>query len=227
MRYFIIFLLLSVTLSLFCSNPIAVISGMKGEISIIRGEEQLTAKTGDLLFDADEIVSGIESFASIRFVDNGATAKLFPNSILIVQGYVVDGKLSKKSSVEKGRFLSKVNINSGQYMVETPNTVASVKGTEFLVGYDNFMTNVIVRSGEVDIENKITGDTVTATSDQGYSIDENGQQEELSIDDIEEIDDDFGNEEVQESFIERKTFEVEIRDAAGNIKKVRITYEQD
>ncbi|MCK9330049.1 MAG: FecR domain-containing protein [Candidatus Cloacimonetes bacterium] len=226
MKYLNLLIILFLFVGLFSESPIAVIAGMKGDVSVFRNEEKNTIKTGDLLYNADEVSSGIESFASIRFVDNGATAKLFPNSVLIIQGEFIDGKLSKRNILNKGSFLSKVNVDSGQYLVETPNIVASVKGTEFLVGYENLLSYIFVNSGEVEIENKITGDFLTAKNGQGYSINENGDISDIDNQIIEDFQDDFDNETPENSF-ESKTFDIEIQDADGNIKKVRITYEEE
>lgn len=225
MKKIILLSLLVLFCTLIFSSPIAVISGMKGDISISRNEERFNAKTGDLLNNNDELISGIESFASIRFIDNGATAKLFPNSVLVIHGENVDGKLSKRSSLERGNFLSKVNINSGPYVVETPNTVASVKGTEFLVGFENFITTVNVKSGEVDIESKVTGNTTSAGENEAFTIDEGGTIAGAQYVDPSSLDDFTDDVNPEDSIIESKIFEIEMIDKNGNIRKVRITYE--
>lgn len=214
-KIFLVFFI--VLFSILSSEPIAVIAGMKGDISLTRDNKKIAVKTGELLLDSDQLLSGSESFAAIRFIDNGATTKLFPNSVLIIYATSVDGQLSKRNNLRSGKIHSNVNPLSGQYIVETPNTVASVRGTDFTTEYENNITTIDVNEGEVEIESKLTGEKERAYGQESYSVNQNGQIEKGVYNPDSDSEPDTLD---AENFLE-----IEVINNDGVIKKVRINYE--
>lgn len=137
-RLLIVFTLIFVLATfLFAENPIAVMIKMKGDITLTRNAKKVTIKAGDILYHNDKIQSGNASYAALKYVDNGAFLKIFPNSIVSIK---IDGDkgLSKKSAnIEKGTVFSSINKKiKSQYTVESPTTVASVKGTKYISNFD-------------------------------------------------------------------------------------------
>ncbi len=249
--------LLTVILVMFVmlnAQSVAVIAGMKGKISIIRDNKYLTAKSGDVLKNADEIQSGEESYAAIRFADNGATTKLFPNSTMVINASI-DGKImNKRNSISKGTAHSKVTPKSGNYIIETPNTVASVKGTDFITTYENNITTVGVIEGEVEVKSKNSDKTQDAKANDVYQVDDDGNVDELEDSNYieqnteDENQDQQGNQgeqgdqgqnegsqqgsgstgtdySQQPGGPQEKVLEIEIQKPDGIKKKVRIRYE--
>lgn len=223
--------LLLITLSLICfylgAQNIAVIAGMKGKIIIVRNNHNINAKTGEIIKNNDEIQSGEESYAAIRFVDNGATTKLFPNSILVINANKSGKTLNKTNSIVKGTAHSKVTPKTGNYIVETPNTVASVKGTDFLTAFENNITTVGVYEGEVEIKSKNTEKTVRSKANEVYSVDEKGNLNQAENNDFLN-----NNQSQSQSNLtppapnpNQNILEIEIQKPDGTKKKVRITYE--
>lgn len=235
MKKILLSLLLLTFFSIVYAQNVAAIAGMKGNIKILRDKKTIIAKTGDIIKNADEISSGEESFAAIRFIDNGATTKLFPNSIIIISASVEGNTLNKRNSISKGTARSQVSPRSGNYIVETPNTVASVKGTDFLATYEDFLTTIGVIDGEVEVRNKTSDRSIDANANDVIQGDDEGNLD--SIDDSSYIKNNL-DEEAAEGQVyggsddnnftdtaDRHSLEIELVDPDGTIKKVRISYE--
>ncbi len=232
MKKIIIYIIIMLAAALSYAQNIAVIAGMKGKITINRANRTIVAKTGETLKNNDEIQSGEESYAAIRFVDNGATTKLFPNSILVISANKSGNLLNKTNNIAKGTAHSKVTPKTGNYIVETPNTVASVKGTDFITSYENNTTTVGVYEGEVEIKSKNTEKTVSSKANEVYSVDEQGNLNQEENTDFLNQNQGAANQNLtppappaQNPPSNPNILEIEIQKPDGTKKKVRITYE--
>lgn len=207
------------------AEPVAYLIQGKGNVQIIRDKKQIKFKNGELLFNNDEIKTAGESFAAIKYSDGGAAVKVFPNSIIKVSAVKQDKKLNKSTTLQMGSLYSKVNNKiKGNYQVETPSTVASVKGTGFItkLGKDR-RTYVIVMEGEVLVQNKESGNTksvgpgLTATSEENGDVNlEDTKPGDVSEQELREME-----ATNQESL---KSMKIQVTDDNGNIKYIEITY---
>ena len=73
------------SLSLFASDPVAIMLKAKGEIELNRNDEKTKAEEGQNLINKDELVSKEQAFAVVKFIDGSSNVKLFPNSILTIE----------------------------------------------------------------------------------------------------------------------------------------------
>jgi hypothetical protein len=127
--------------------------------------------------------------------------------------------------MKSGNVYSKVNNRiKGNYQVETPTTVASVKGTGFIsrISADK-KTLIIVLEGEVLVQNKISGKSRTVSAGYTAESDESGEisvyathEGSVSEQELREIE--ATNLDVQ------KTIRVQVTDDSGNIRYIDITY---
>ncbi|MCD4828298.1 MAG: FecR family protein [Candidatus Cloacimonetes bacterium] len=155
MKTMLIFLILLMSCLLFAEDPVAICMKVKGEVTVSRDGENAELATGAMLYHNDELMSAADSYAAVKFVDGSALLKLFPNSHLRLNATIEDGELNKRPYVERGGVYSRVMRRAGVYEVESPTTVASVKGTDFLVSVDEFgLTELITMSGVVSFRNK-------------------------------------------------------------------------
>jgi hypothetical protein len=140
---------------LLAENPIAVMVKMKGDVSLTRNTKKLSVKAGDVLYHNDKIQSGNTSYAALKYVDNGAYLKIFPNSVVTIKINAEKGISEKAATIEKGTIFSSINRKiKGHYVVESPTTVASVKGTKYLSNFDVDRTfYVYTTEGVVEAEN--------------------------------------------------------------------------
>ena len=163
-------LLLAVTLilsaNLLALDSVAVISASKGKVDLHRAAKMIKHKTGDFLQNNDEIRTGKESFAAYKYIDGSATVKVFSYSIVQVYASAKDKKLSKTVKLNKGSVFSQIKSDTGPFAVQTPTTVASVKGTGFLAKFDEQeQTKFIVTEGELEL--KILDNTETKSVSAG------------------------------------------------------------
>lgn len=151
-KYILLLLLTTVLLSFLSADAIALLIANKGKVSLDRAAAKIKFQKGELLMNNDVLRTGEESFAAYKYVDASATIKMFSNSVATLNAGK-DGKtLSKTVTVSKGNVLSNVKKGSGLFRINTPTTVASVKGTEFLTKVEEGgATTFIVSDGEVEV----------------------------------------------------------------------------
>ena len=118
---------------------IGQIKTLRGEVIIIRDNVKQPAKAGDLLKQADTIMTGDESSVGMTFIDNSRVSAGPRSRIELAQ-------FRFNPTTHEGTFLTKIirgtlaiisgNIakHSGKAMkVQTPTTLLGVRGTKFLI----------------------------------------------------------------------------------------------
>ncbi|MCB5253369.1 MAG: FecR family protein [Candidatus Cloacimonadaceae bacterium] len=217
-------LILSLATLLLATETVAILSVSKGKVSLERNKQDLIFKKGELLKNDDILRTKAESFAAYKFIDASSLVKLFSNSVVSISATQLGAKLSKKVNIERGSILSSVKSGSGAFAIHTPTTVASVKGTEFMTRVDeNGNSMFIVTDGEVELQIKVTGETVTVVKGKTANVDRRGgltvadsSPEDISSIELSELE---ANQE-----IEPTTIRIPVIDEAGNTKYIEITY---
>ncbi len=222
--YIITFILITMTF-LFAENPVALLFQAKGDVTLQREQqEETTVKKGGLLVNNDKLSTGGKSYAAVKYTDNGSLVKVFPWSIVTINGTRNGELLSKKVKLEAGQVFSKINSHmKDQYRLETSNTVASVKGTSFLTIIDPEGTTWIhMFKGLLEIQNTITGkkfnlepgNTAESRSDGEVNI---GPTPKLNAEIMDYIKGDIeGTQKIK----------VPLRDAEGNIRYIELEIEE-
>jgi len=118
---------------------IGQIKTVHGEVQILRRNTIQPARLGDLLEEADTLVTGTDSSVGITFIDNSRFA-VGPNSRIALTDFRFD------PTTQEGHFLTEVQrgslaIISGHIAkqspdamkVRTPITILGVRGTTFAV----------------------------------------------------------------------------------------------
>ena len=157
-------------ISLIAQESIGIALKVKGDVVLTHKEEDQSAKDGTELENNDVLESKDESFAVVKFIDGSSVVKLFPNSILTINAEKKEGKLNKKSTMKLGELWAKVSKNTGEFVIDTPTTVVSVKGTKFVLAVDeNGVTNLYTLEGLVNIKNKKDGNEANVGKGQKAS----------------------------------------------------------
>ena len=170
----LVLLLVLASCLLWAEDPVAICTKVKGDVELARDGETAALEQGAMLYHNDVLTSADESYAAVKFVDGSSLLKLFPNSHLRLNATMEDGQLNKRPYVEQGDVYSRVMHRAGVYEVESPTTVASVKGTEFLVRVkEDGTTELICMSGVVNFRNKRDNNEVDVGA--GYTAVSNGQ----------------------------------------------------
>ncbi len=220
----LVFIALTVCL-LSAAESIAILLNSTGKITLTRNQKAVKFKKGEMLFNYDVIKSGGESFAAIKYLDGSGTIKVFPNSLIKLSAIKQGKLLDKTASITQGSIYSLVSSKiKGEYKVETPTTVASVKGTGYVVKYtDDNLTIIIVLDGEVLAQHKETGKNVVVKAGFTAVVTEDGTitiratlPGDLSPAEVQQIE--ITNQEAP------KVMKVQMRDERGNLKYIEITY---
>ena len=203
------------------TSPSALVLKASGEIILNRDGNNKNVENGEILYSGDELISKDQSMAAIRFVDNGAIIKLFANSILTINTEKQAERLDKKLVLEVGDLLSKVTKERGEYQIQTPTSVAAVKGTNFHTNVqDDGETMVLTFDGIVELQTDrgvvevSQGQTGIAKEDEAPVVGET-TSEQIS----EEVEAEIESGEV-------KALEIKFKDENGEEKILKVYYKE-
>ena len=129
-------LIVAFPVTLCAQDVIAYIGASEGDVTITKSAQGDTvdATIGMFLHGGDLIKTGEESYASVIFQDDGSRLILDANTQLTLNATRKEKKLSKRLSLGGGKLWAKITKKKGaDFQIKTPTTVASVKGTDFVV----------------------------------------------------------------------------------------------
>jgi len=162
-RYIILSVLF---VSIIFGSQIAVTTKVKGlvEIMPVGKKDFLDLKAGTILSDGDKIRTGSSGFVAIIFIDDKSTLKLKGNSEAVITGQRTAASISKKINMNSGTVRATVNKQNTDFVIQTPTSVASVKGTDFWLLTDPVTGDqIICVEGTVGLVNSETGEDVDVT----------------------------------------------------------------
>ncbi|MCD4819271.1 MAG: FecR family protein [Candidatus Cloacimonetes bacterium] len=220
-KIIIIITLILVAFSLiFAQDTVALTLKVKGDVKLDRAGKNSKIKTGEMLLNNDQLESKEDSYAAVKFVDGSSIVKLFPNSILRIKTEKKENQLNKKSYLQVGNLWSKVIKKTGVFEIETPTTVVSVKGTNFLLKVDeNGFTELYTLEGKVKISNKKNSKSTIVTA--GNKAKSDGKNLEVSKTEKSDLD----KEILQIIEDEMNSIRFEIKDEDGESKNIKIDFE--
>ena len=153
-------------ISFIYGNKIAVTTKVKGLVEIMPiGEENFAnLKPGTILSDGDKIRTGSSGFTAIIFIDDKSTLKLKENSEAVISGQRSAQSIAKKINMDVGTVRATVNKQNSNFVIQTPTSVASVKGTDFWMITDPLDGDLVIGlDGIVTLTNNETGAEVDVT----------------------------------------------------------------
>ena len=169
-RINIFFLLFAISVfSLVSAQTIGRVMKSNGQVLIKPvgvGTYSVEVKPGQAISNGDAIRVGEASFAVVIFLDDKSVVKVRENTDF----QFVETSNTRSLIIDQGTTLHNVNKEGRKkaYRVETPVSVASVKGTEFssfhdaVAGIDKF----VGKTGNFDVFNTISGLTVNVGAGQ-------------------------------------------------------------
>ena len=165
-----IFKLLFISILLLSSNliasKIAVATKVNGDVEImpVDTKDFSKLKPGTVLSDGDKIRTGNSGFAAIIFIDDKSILKLKGNSEATIAGQRTSASISKKINMDSGTVRATITKQNVDFVIQTPTSVASVKGTDFWLLSDPISGDeVIGLDGIVNLTNNETGEEVDVT----------------------------------------------------------------
>ena len=144
-------------------SKIAVATKVKGLVEIIPigKTEFFDLKAGTILSDGDKIRTGKSGFVAIIFIDDKSTLKLKGDTEAIISGQRTSASISKKINMDTGTIRATVNKQNTDFVIQTPTSVASVKGTDFWLLTDPIAGDQVIGiEGIVGLMNNETGQEV-------------------------------------------------------------------
>ena len=149
--------------SIALGSKIAVATKVKGLVEIMpKGKtEFFDLKAGTILSDGDKIRTGKSGFAAIIFIDDKSTLKLKGNTEAVISGQRTAASISKKINMDTGTVRATVKKQNTDFVIQTPTSVASVKGTDFWLLTDPVTGDQVIGiEGIVGLTNSETGQEV-------------------------------------------------------------------
>ena len=166
MKFIKIILLFSIILSISYGNKIAVATKVKGDVELMKVETDnfLGLNPGTILSDGDKIRTGKSGFAAIIFIDDKSTLKIKENSEVVLTGQRTAASISKKINMDGGTIRATITKQNTDFIIQTPTSVASVKGTDFWMITDPIAGDQIIAiEGIIGLVNIETGQAVDVT----------------------------------------------------------------
>lgn len=116
-----------------------------------------------VLFDRDFIRTRANGFLVMVFLDDKSMLKVKGNTELEIRGKREGSGISKKINMTIGTLKAEISKQrKGDFVVSTPTSVASVKGTSFWIISDpQFGDRVFGLDGLIELLNLISGEIVT------------------------------------------------------------------
>ena len=147
-------------------STIAVVTKVKGLVEIMpTGKTEFyDLKAGTILSSGDKIRTGKSGFTAIIFIDDKSTLKLKGNSEAVITGQRTAASISKKINMDIGTVRATIKKQNTDFVIQTPTSVASVKGTDFWLLTDPVTGDqIICVEGTVGLVNSETGEDVDVT----------------------------------------------------------------
>ena len=154
-----------------------VVEYFEGDVTILRGEEELFADFGESLEAGDLVITGTRSLAVIR-LNERAQVKLRENTHLLIDSASQKAAVTLQSGgvfARVARSLETMGERAAGFEIRTPTVVAGVRGTEFFVAYGRTVEEeadlwLCVNEGIVEVSVPSTGEAVVVNEGEGINI---------------------------------------------------------
>lgn len=149
----------------YSADKLAVTTKKQGQVDLTRAktERKLELKKGALLYDQDHISTGKDGSALILFLDDKSQLKLKNDTEVTITGSRGSSGISKHIRMEQGVLKASIATQRrGEFIITTPTSVASVKGTEFwIISIPDSGDVIVSNSGTIELVNTVTGEVIT------------------------------------------------------------------
>ena len=223
--FFIVLFSLSI---IFSQQSIAVTTKSNGDVKYKKYSENITKSElliGSELYNDDFIKTGIDGFVKFSYLDDGTTIKVHKNSELYVRGKSDNKIINKRLNIGNG--LIKLDVSKqkeDEFTIVTPTSVASVKGTSFILDSNlDFGDKFYGFDGVVEILNKESNRIIKLSRNLKVVSTPDGQinseiMTQVDLDVINEIQSSTGDSGLEEEILDESSNDVE-----DGPKEIRIT----
>ena len=148
---------------------IAITTKAKGNVSYRAwdSEDYINLLPAKSLNDGDHIQTGEDGFGAIVYLDDKSTIKIKENTNFDIMGTKSQGQISKRLKINNGTVKASIQKGKeGGFVIETPTSVATVKGTEFWMVTSSEGDQVFGLEGTVELKNIISGEIIMIGVDE-------------------------------------------------------------
>lgn len=209
------------SISLYGAERIAIVTKVKGTVELRKSGGNFKSVTpGIVLFDQDFIKTGSDGFMVMVYLDDKSMLKIKQNTNLQISGTRKGKGISKKIDMIAGTLKAEISKERrGDFIISTPTSVASVKGTHFwFISNPLFGDQVIGLEGLIELLNLISGEVITVGAGMTGTSMQTGK-----LDLQETADSDIPKDE-DEAKKEINELKVRLKDAFGEEKDFIIKY---
>ena len=151
------------------NGVIAVTTKAKGNVNhrAWNSEDYFNLLPAKSLNDGDHIQTGDDGFGALVYLDDKSMIKIKENTNFDVMGTKNQGQISKRIKINNG--IVKASIQTGKiggFVIETPTSVATVKGTEFWMVTSSEGDQVFGLEGTIELKNIISGEIIMIGVDE-------------------------------------------------------------
>lgn len=223
-QFILILLLLVFSTQGWTAEKIALTLKARGETSLKRANEdnfKTGVKPGTSLYNHDQIKTGDDGYAVLVFLDDKSQIKIRENSEMVISGTRTKEAISKQIAMQVGTLKAEVSPQrKGEFVIATPTSVASVKGTVFWVMSDPVLGDVFYGlSGTVEVTNNESGAVVMVGANETGTSTPDGQ---VNVETTQEgdapVDEDEGDTETS------NILRIQMQNDQGDIKDIKIEY---
>ena len=217
-------IILSAVTFISASSKVAIAIKIKGDVSILyKGlNTAQVLKPGSPLSDQDNIRTGKDGFVAIMYLDDKTVLKMLGNSDMTILGQRSGVKINKSIDIKYGKIAAAVTPQKGkEFVIATPTSVASVKGTELVIDSDpSTGDSFTLIEGLIEVTNNLTGESTevqqgeTAVSTPEGSLEVNNTTQ-----------DDLEGFEEADMQVSTQEFRFEVEDENGNTKEIIIKFQ--
>jgi hypothetical protein len=140
------------------AKTIAVIIKVKGNVTLYKDNKvsEQKLRRGTRLIAGDKLVTDSKGYAAIRFTDDKSLLRVRSNSTCTIRTREEKNETIKNVFLEVGTIYARVTKQNAKFEVQTPTSVASVKGTEWITKQIlKGATYYYGRSGVFEVSNEI------------------------------------------------------------------------
>lgn len=180
---------------LFGEDRIAITTKIIGKAYYVRGNNsELPVTKGHIFENGDILTTSKGGFVALLYIDDKTALKVKENSKLTISGKRAAKSIAKEIKLDRGTLRAIVKKqNQNDFIIRTPVSVASVKGTDFWLISNKSNDSIIGLEGKIAFLNILSGETVDITigktgisssegSLQSFKTDPSTIPEDLSVD---------------------------------------------
>ena len=200
-------------------SVIAVTTKAKGNVShrAWNSEDYINLLPAKALNDGDHIQTGDNGFGALVYLDDKSMVKIKENTNFDILGTKNQGQISKRLKINNGTIKASIQKGKeGGFVIETPTSVATVKGTEFWMVTSSEGDKVFGLEGTVELMNIISGTIIMVGSNTTGTSLQTGEIN-LTTTDPDEVPKEDEKQEINE-------FEIQFEGPDGDQKTMKIRY---